>query len=374
MRDGGSAPPGREGRCRLRPFIPARPCEFGPGCGKIAAWKRFSARRPHRNSSYMRDDFKYEAVFSFVQKDEQLALQIADRIRDRLSVFVYSEHQEVFVGTDGVDQHTRIYEDEARVVVVLHREEWGQTNWTRVEETAIRNRGFKEGYDFLVFVPLDNSNKPKWLPKTRIWVGLQRYGIDGVANAIETTVQTEGGAVSSESVVDYALRLERRANFKDKRERWRGSEEGVAAAEEEVKVLYGKLKELALEVTKNSERFQMRYHADDRICSIVCRDCNLIVRWVLRARNNLHGAELRVNLIRQVLDQFFRSYSSEQMTSVTYEADIDFNENIVWKEAEGSNHSFTSTQLAEMYYRSLIEAAAAITDESEGTSGRALSF
>jgi hypothetical protein len=62
------------------------------------------------------------------------------------------------------------------------------------------------------------------------------------------------------------------------------------------------------------------------------------------------------------------------MTSVTYEADIDFNENIVWKEAEGSNHSFTSTQLAEMYYRSLIEAAAAITDESEGTSGRALSF
>src|SRR3954470_21148933 len=122
----------------------------------------------------MRDDFKYDVGFSFIQKDEQLALQIADRIRDRVSVFVYSERQEVFAGTDGVDQHARIYEDEARVVVILHRENWGQTDWTRVEETAIRNRGFKEGYDFLIFVPLDASAKPKWLPKTRIWVGFER--------------------------------------------------------------------------------------------------------------------------------------------------------------------------------------------------------
>ncbi len=110
--------------------------------------------------------FKYDVAFSFVQQDEQLALQIADRIRDRINVFVYTERQEAFAGTDGVDEHMRIYEHESRLVVVLHREDWARTEWTRVEETAIRNRGYSEGYDFLVFVPLNSSaEKPKWLPK-----------------------------------------------------------------------------------------------------------------------------------------------------------------------------------------------------------------
>jgi hypothetical protein len=72
----------------------------------------------------MNSEFKYEVALSFLQNDEQLALEIADRIRDRVSVevFVYSERQDELVGTDGVDTFSRIFGAESRVVVILHRE------------------------------------------------------------------------------------------------------------------------------------------------------------------------------------------------------------------------------------------------------------
>ena len=51
----------------------------------------------------MNGEFKYEVAFSFLQDDEQLALEIADRIQDGVSVgvFVYSERQPELVGNDG---------------------------------------------------------------------------------------------------------------------------------------------------------------------------------------------------------------------------------------------------------------------------------
>jgi len=53
----------------------------------------------------MNGEFKYEVAFSFLQDDEQLALEIANRVRDRVSVgvFLYSERQDELVGTDGVE-------------------------------------------------------------------------------------------------------------------------------------------------------------------------------------------------------------------------------------------------------------------------------
>ncbi len=108
------------------------------------------------------DDYKYEVAFSFLQDDEQLALEIADRIRDRVSVkvFVYSERQDELVGTDGVDVFSRVFGEESRIVPVLCRQGWGETKWTRVEENAIRARGFEEGHDFVLLVKLDATDVP----------------------------------------------------------------------------------------------------------------------------------------------------------------------------------------------------------------------
>src|SRR5688572_17252134 len=114
--------------------------------------------------------YQYEIAFSFLQQDEGLAFEINDLIQDRYSTFIYSQHQKELAGADGEIKFNEVFGEKARIVIVLYRESWGTTPWTRIEETAIRNRAHTEGYDFTMFVQIDPQSKmPKWLPKNRIY-------------------------------------------------------------------------------------------------------------------------------------------------------------------------------------------------------------
>jgi hypothetical protein len=96
--------------------------------------------------------FKYDIAFSFVKEDEGLATQINDLVQDRYRTFLYSKAQDQLVGTDGEKTFNAVFGEQARTVAVLLRPEWGQTSWTRIEETAIKNRAFNQGYDFATFI------------------------------------------------------------------------------------------------------------------------------------------------------------------------------------------------------------------------------
>ena len=93
--------------------------------------------------------YKYDVAFSFMAEDEALAAQLTDLLQDRLKVFLYSRRQGEIAGTDGEKTFNAVFGEQARLVVVLYRSRWGQTPWTRIEETAIRNRAFEHGYDFV---------------------------------------------------------------------------------------------------------------------------------------------------------------------------------------------------------------------------------
>ena len=119
--------------------------------------------------------FKYDVAFSFLARDESLALQLNDLLQDRLSTFLYSERQKELAGTDGEKVFNAVFGKEARSVVLLYRDGYGKTPWTRIEETAIRDRAFSEGHDFLLIMPLDSQGAvPPYYPKTKIWIGLDR--------------------------------------------------------------------------------------------------------------------------------------------------------------------------------------------------------
>jgi len=155
-------------------------------------------------------EFKYDVAFSFLAVDEGLALDLGNVLRNRLSVFVYSERQKDLAGKDGEAAFGAVFGQDSRVVVILYRKGWGQTKWTRIEETAIRNRGFEEGYDFVILVALEpHPEIPRWLPKNRLWVGFDRWGIDGAAAAIEARVQEVGGAVETQSELERIVAAER---------------------------------------------------------------------------------------------------------------------------------------------------------------------
>lgn len=122
------------------------------------------------------DDVDYvDVAFSFNALDEGLATQLNDLLSDRMKTFIYSERQRDIAGKDGQEKFSDIYGKAARLVVVLFRPEWGETPWTRVEQGAIRQRAFDEGWDFTTFIPtVQKPTMPKWLPKTRwsrsLWI------------------------------------------------------------------------------------------------------------------------------------------------------------------------------------------------------------
>ncbi len=247
----------------------------------------------------MNEDYKYEVAFSFLQEDEQLALEIADRIRDRLNVgiFVYSERQDELAGTDGVEKFSKIFAEESRIVMILYREGWGQTRWTRVEETAIRTRGFDEGHEFVLLVNLDATSPPRWLPPTRLYLGFERYGIDGIVSAIESRVQGAGGTIVGVSAVDHAAKIARNLSFNDERTAWLDSEKAVNDADLEVETLINEFERITREVNKHVKEIQIVFgRPEASFCSLSIKGVSLGVTWHRTFANNLNRSGLGIIL------------------------------------------------------------------------------
>lgn len=178
--------------------------------------------------------YPIDVAFSFVQQDEELAVQLSELLASRLQTFVYSKRQGELVARDGEEKLNQVFGQDARIVVVLYRGDWGKTPWTRIEETAIRNRAHEEGFDFTIFIPVERpAALPPWVPRARIWVDLDRWGADAAAAIVERRVEEAGGEVRAETAEDRATRLARDLAAEGERQQFLNSAAGVRAAEEE---------------------------------------------------------------------------------------------------------------------------------------------
>lgn len=188
--------------------------------------------------------FTYDVAFSFLD-DESLAKEIVTLLPN-LSTFVFSERQAEIGATDGAVTFATVFGREARIVVVLYREKWGKTKWTRIEETAIKDRVLNDGAEFLTFVHLETPRPtPVWLPATRLWLNLDRLGVPGAASVIEERVRRAGGAIREETVEENAARLERELQEEKEDAYFLRSDKGVQAAEEAAGKLFEQLEQLA---------------------------------------------------------------------------------------------------------------------------------
>lgn len=243
------------------------------------------------------DSYKYDVAFSFLAQDEPVATQLNDLLQDRLTTFVYSRKQGELAGTDGEKTFNSVFGEHARLVVVLYRDGWGETSWTRIEETAIRNRAFESGYDFVKFIPLDETpSVPKWLPRTQIWVGLKRWGLDGAASVIEARVEELGGEPHEERVEDRAARLERAMKFEATRKQFLQSERGVDAANNQFDLLRAELERLIVSVKDAASSISLHLKATQRLLVLLGLRHGLSVHWECHYRNSLDNAMLEIVL------------------------------------------------------------------------------
>lgn len=307
-----------------------------------------------------KENFKYDVAFSFLEEDEQLATKINDLLTDQLSTFLYYERQKEIAGTDGEKTLNDVFGKESRIVVVLYREKWGSTSWTRIEEIAIRNRAYDEGYDFVIFVPLDTPPKtPEWLPRTQIWIGLDRWGIEGAASVIESRVQQAGGSPQPETIHNHAARLKRQREFQKKRKDFLYSKEGVNAAVQEVKDLLAIIKERSEEI---SESIAIQVHEPNKDIwteeSLYISSSGYWVSlyWQLRFTNTLKGSKLNISVLKGYppTQPGYSTLMPRRLSSEEFEFDIDINEKPYWK-LKYSDKDFTTHRLAEYFLKLLID-------------------
>lgn len=300
------------------------------------------------------DSYEYDVAFSFLFQDEALATEINDLLQDRLKTFLYSKKQEELAGTDGEENFNRVFGEESRIVVVLYRSGWGKTSWTRIEETAIRNRAHEHGYDFAIFIPLDEPTiVPKWLPKPRLWVDLKRWGANGAASAIEMRVREQGGEPHEETVQERAARLKRSLKFAEHRDKFLNSFEGVNSANKEFDSLHKELQRLVTDI-RNSINLNVK-RANEQIVVLGLGFLALKLLWRCRYTNTLDNAELVLE-IWEGHPPFpgIITYDNRKLKSLTFKFDLTPSETYVWHRT-GSNRQYYTTELASFILKQFME-------------------
>ncbi|MGO7959268.1 hypothetical protein [Rhizobium leguminosarum] len=237
--------------------------------------------------------FEYDVAFSFTAQDEAIATQLNDLISDRLQTFIYSERQKEIAGRDGQEAFSEVYAEKARLVVVLYRESWGRTPWTRVEMDAIKNRSLNDGWDFTVFIPTETKpSVPPWLPKTRLYVGLERWGVEGAAAVIEARATESGAIVREETIKERAARHERKEELRRKQLQFLNSDEGVNAA----RAAYASVKAIIEGYATSLQNLNIQFK-DHNDFAVVRgrRGINLVISWWPTYSNSLENVFFKAN-------------------------------------------------------------------------------
>jgi len=309
------------------------------------------------------ENFKYDVAFSFVQQDEELAFALYKLLKDRLQCFIYSDQQKRLAGADGEKVFNSVFSKETRVVVVLYRNEWGNTKWTRIEETAIRNRGYEQGYDFVILIPTDNKfSPPEWLPKNRIWIGLERWGIQSAASVIEARVQDFGVQINDESISEKVVRTENAIKEKQTREQVLNSQDGLTRAFSELDVIISEIKRHELEIRSNTANWHLRVRDNKQnACDIISYGYYLTFQFNMRWSDSLEGSYLLIALFKGYFDENDNSsdpfHENKLISSTRVQFDINEVNQYGWTLKETRNNFMTSNKIVENWFGKLINLA-----------------
>lgn len=254
------------------------------------------------NSLNLSKDYPYEVAFSFCKEDESIALKINDLIIDRLSTFIYCQKQEELVGTDGEIEFKKVFSEKARMVVVLYRNGYGKSPWTRIEEEAIRNRAYSDGFDFTLFVMMElKCLPPKYLPVTRIYWDLVRFGYDGIAAVILNKVREMGGIARDESVQSRSDRYKRKLDFEKRLKLYYQTGEAV----QDAKIEYIQIQKLFKETAEASFiGLQFNVHSDYNIIWLGYDTFRLRIQWKYSFPNTLDESLLTIDIVTRDKNQW----------------------------------------------------------------------
>ena len=180
---------------------------------------------------------------------------------------------------------------------MLFRQGWGESPWTRIEETALRNRAYDEGYDFALFVPTDDRpTVPKYVPKTRIWIGLARFGVNGVASVIDARIQELGGEPRALSLEQRAARAQKASEFRVFREGYFRSYEGVQAADASFACMLEAIENRVVNIQAAAPGLALQAKRFEKVLVVLSTGPALRVGWRRQYANSFEGADIDASI------------------------------------------------------------------------------
>jgi len=191
----------------------------------------------------------YDVAISFLFQDQQTAQALHDELATSgLNVFFFPRRQEELAGTNGMESMRAPFLG-ARVNVVLFRKPWGETPWTRVEDTAISEQCFKGGWPTLMFVQLDKlSALPKWLPTTHVRFSFDDYGLTQLVGAIKLRAQEQGEVIKRVDAMKKADAVRREADYLADRDRLMRDAGWIGELQRSIRETINELGRLASEI------------------------------------------------------------------------------------------------------------------------------
>jgi len=299
--------------------------------------------------------YKYEVAFSFLAPDERVALSINDFLQDRLSTFVYSQKQKDLVGRDGMIAFREVFVSEARIVVILYREEWGTTEWTRVEEEAIKDRVREEGPDFLVLVNLDKG-KPGWLSRGHMRMFLDRFGLKETVAVIEKRVEEFGGVLREETLDDQFERHKRELKRKRDLVSYQRSAAAVEHLVDEWNKLYAELQATTEKLQDGTLGYGMGFAAH-RDRQFVCSAQYVALGFLLTRKysDSLEGSKLTVKLAHTDHFDEYRHARGRVYESAEYIFSLNLSGEPVWQNTKDEFDLLSTTVLIQQWFRPYLE-------------------
>jgi len=292
---------------------------------------------------------KYDIAISFLSRDEPLAAELAEKLSPQFNPFVFSKQQEHLAGTDGLESLREVFLKQSRLVVILYRDGWGESNWTRVEQAAITDRLLREGWNWLLFVSLDSTSTPPiWLPESHIRLNLSQYGLDQCLGAIKIRAVELGAIQKTFTAVDQSKIVVEELAFQEERKHLLTSEKGVAGASSEVEKLFNTLLQTFSDIQNASPKLALEFGKDRQTFVVRSSKAGLTIHWAWGYVNTLEGFGLTLRLWphQMILPGEDKRYWKEPKPDITISIKPDYSKPFGWC-WNLSDKLFSSDDLAE---------------------------
>jgi hypothetical protein len=301
-----------------------------------------------------------DVAFSLLAQDEGITSELSRLLQDSAGTFLFTERQKDLAGTDGVAELTHLYAEGAKLVVVLYREGYGKTKWTRIEESAVTSRGLNLGWDSLLLISLDGT-KPKWLPASRLWYGIDQFGVRTAADVVRARLHDVVEAGRPKSLVEQAKALGQQLDSQQEAERWRDSEAAVRAATEELDSLRQFLKNQVAAINEAAPNLGLSYFEPERdVVGVRCGTARVTFGYFNQYSNTVRHAYIFVRELelpdREFLpipQRFDRNF--EPTREVHMRLSLAHGGLRVWTADEEPDRSFTTRELAEWHIKKLLQ-------------------